>query len=102
MAAAGVPYASALVYVAAIAEIIGGLMVMTGFLTRPGAVLLVLYLVPVTIIMHGFWNAAGQERTMQFVQFMKNLSIIGGLLMIVAFGPGKWSVDWKLRRPKEP
>ena len=62
MQAQGIPYASTLLVIAALAEIAGGLAIMTGFLTRLAAFGLVLYLIPVTLLFHDFWNFAGQER----------------------------------------
>jgi putative oxidoreductase len=52
--------------------------------------------------MHAFWNFEGQEQLMQNVQFMKNLAIIGGLMMVFAVGPGRLSIDAKMRKPFSP
>lgn len=95
MRSEGLPWAEGLLVIAALAEIIGGLAVLTGTLTRLGALGLFVYLIPVTLVFHDFWNLAGQERAMQSAQFMKNLSIMGGLLLLVAFGGGRYTVDRK-------
>jgi putative oxidoreductase len=73
-------------------------MVMFGYQTRIGAVLLIAFLVPVTFTMHNFWaiHEAG-ERQMQMINFMKNLSMLGGALIISYFGAGPLSVDEWLR-----
>ena len=102
MAKAGIPAADVLVYVAGFAEILGGLAVISGFLARIGAIGLFVFMAITTLTMHAFWNFQGQERIMQNVQFMKNLSIMGGLLMLWATGPGRFSIDARVRRPYSP
>lgn len=102
MQSAGVPSANVLVYIAAFAELLGGLAILSGFLTRLGALGLFIYLIPVTFMMHAFWKVTGMEAQMQQVNFIKNLAVMGGLLALYAFGPGRFSVDWRLRRPMQP
>jgi putative oxidoreductase len=72
-------------------ELGGGLSVLLGYFPRLGALALVLFLVPTTIVFHRDFSVAGQS-----VQFAKNLAILGGLLAIVAAGGGEFS----LRRPR--
>jgi putative oxidoreductase len=100
MMAQGIPYASALLVIAAIVEIAGGLSIITGFLTRLGAFALFLYLIPVTLLFHDFWNLAGQERIAQSAQFMKNLAIMGGLLVLMAHGAARHAVDRRIDRTR--
>jgi putative oxidoreductase len=97
---AGVPNADTLVYVAGLAELAGGLSLVFGFLTRIGAMGLIVFLAITTFYFHNFWALPEAEAKMQMVQFMKNLSIIGGLFMVVAMGSGRYSVDALLRRPR--
>lgn len=98
MASQGLPAATPLAILAGLVEILGGLSVLTGFATRLGALALFAFLIPTTLIFHDFWALAGAERQMQMVHFLKNLSVMGGLLMLVAFGPGRYSIDAKMRR----
>lgn len=72
--------------------LLGGLLVLFGYRARLGAVLLLLYWIPVTFIVHSFWNDPEPERRLQAILFSKNLAIIGGLLMIWANGTGAYSV----------
>jgi putative oxidoreductase len=102
MEAAGIPYAGTLAIVAGIAEIAGGLSILFGFLTRIGALGLFIFMILVNVMMHPFWSFEGQERQMQMVQFVKNLAVMGGLLVLVAFGPGRHSIDKKIREPLQP
>jgi len=74
----------ALLLVTTILEGLGGLCVLFGLKVRFGATLLLLFAIPVTAVMHAFWMMAGEERMLQMTMFMKNLSIIGGLLILAA------------------
>lgn len=94
----GLPWASGLIVIAALAEIAGGLSILTGFLTRIGALGLVVYLVITTLVFHDFWNLAGAERQTQMVNFLKNLAIMGGLALLIAHGAGRYSIDRGIRR----
>jgi len=79
---------STLLLAAVIFELLGGALVFLGLWVRLGAVLLILFLVPTTMVFHHFWELQGDERHMQMIHFMKNLSICGGLLYVLAMGKG--------------
>ena len=102
MTAVGIPNAETFAIIAGIAEIAGGVALALGFLGRLGAIGLFVFMIPTTLIFHGFWNFEGAEQKTQMVNFMKNLAIMGGLLMIFADGPGRLSIDERLRRPLTP
>lgn len=93
MAAKGMTMVPFFLTVALIVEIIGGLSVLLGWKARWGAALLFLYLIPVTFIMHDFWNADAAGKMMQQINFLKNLAIEGGLLYVATIGAGSWSFD---------
>lgn len=93
MVSHGVPAPGTLVYIAGLAEIAGALSIMSGFLTRLGAIGLVAFLVITTWYFHDFWNLVEPERKTQMVQCMKNLAVSGGLLLLVAEGAGRYSLD---------
>lgn len=97
----GIPAAHTLALVAGCAEVLGALSIIFGVLTRIGAIGLTLFMIPTTLLFHAFWNFTGMEQRTQMVDFVKNLAIIGGLSMLVAFGPGRYSIDAKLRWPKQ-
>ena len=93
-----VPWPHVLVPLAGVMALAGGLSVLLGFHTRTGAWLLVSFLVPVTVMMHNFWAvsdpAASQiERAM----FMRNVTMLGGALLISYFGAGPLSLDGLLK-----
>jgi putative oxidoreductase len=80
-------------------EFAGGLSVLLGWRARSGALLLLVYLLPVTAVFHNFWALQGMQAQIEVINFLKNVAIMGGLLLIVAFGPGPYSVDsWRRRR----
>lgn len=83
-------------------EVLGGLSVMLGIRARIGASFLIMFLVPTTLIFHDFWTYEGEEQQMQMINFMKNLSILGGLLLVTALGPGGCCVlDGKTKSPTD-
>jgi putative oxidoreductase len=93
-ASAGVPFASLAVPAAGILAVAGGLSILLGYRAKIGAWAVVLFLVPVTLMMHNFWAVKDpMMHQMQFVMFMKNLALIGGALLISQFGSGPWSLD---------
>ena len=93
MEAKGFPMVSFFLVTAAIVEILGGLSLFFGYKTRLWAAILMVYLIPVTVIFHDFWNAAEAQRYTQIVEFLKNLTIFGGLWDVIGTGPGRISLD---------
>lgn len=77
---------------AIIALTLGGLMVLLGYRASFGAVLLLLYWVPTTFIVHSFWNDPPAEVRMQSILFMKNIAITGGLLVVLVNGSQRYSL----------
>ena len=98
-ASQGVPWSSWLVPLSGIVATLGGLSILLGFHARIGAWLIVLFLVPVTLTMHAFWKVGDpQMAQMQMVNFLKNLSLLGGALLIAYFGAGPISLDNRAHR----
>jgi putative oxidoreductase len=89
----GVPLAPVMAVLAAAIEFSGGLFILLGFQVRLGALLLVAFTVAATLIAHRFWGLEGAAYKAQQIQFSKNLSIIGGLLLLVASGSGRFGLD---------
>ena len=98
----GLPAVHVLLSVAVALEIIGGVAVLLGLFARFGALALLAFLIPVTVIMHNFWALEeGPERMGQMINFMKNVSIMGGVTMVLALGAGPLSIDSMMKpRPK--
>lgn len=103
MEAQGLPMVHVLLPIAALVEIAGGLMVLAGCYARLGALLLFLFLIPTTLIFHNFWAYAGDELQNEMQHFMKNLTIMGGLLLVLGLGAGPVSFDaWQRFRDERP
>lgn len=71
---------------------LGAVLVIIGYLTRFGALLLMLYWIPYTLMVYDFWNAAPDMQRLQALDFMRNLGVLGGLLLILTNGSGEYSV----------
>ena len=85
------PWPSALVACAVAFELLGGLLIFFGFKVRFGAFLLAIFLIPTTLLFHHFWFLQGSNRELQMIMFLKNLSIFGGMLILMALGKGSTS-----------
>ena len=92
-ASKGFPAAQAFAAATIAIEMGAGLMLVAGWKARWAALLLAVFTVIVTIFYHNYWAVPEAQKMMQQIQFMKNLALIGGLLMVTAFGPGRLSVD---------
>ncbi len=66
-----------------ILQLLGAFLVLLGIQVRLGAVLLILFLIPSTLIFHSFWLLEGSARELQMIMFFKNLSILGGCLILL-------------------
>ncbi len=82
------PLAPTLLVVGTAAELFGGILVLLGIQVRLGAFILCLFLIPTSLLFHNFWDLEGKEMQLQLSIFLKNLSIFGGGLLLLAFGKG--------------
>ncbi|HZW93337.1 MAG TPA: DoxX family protein [Candidatus Eremiobacteraceae bacterium] len=97
-AAQGVPMASIAVPFSGLLAFLGGLSILLGYRAKIGAWLIVLFLAGVTPMMHKFWAVTDPMMyQMQFVMFMKNVSMMGAALLISQLGSGPWSLDSRRR-----
>jgi putative oxidoreductase len=98
-ASQGVPLASIAVPLSGVLAIAGGLSILLGYRAKLGAWLIVVFLIPVTLMLHKFW--AVQDPMMaqiQMILFMKNVAMLGGALLISQFGAGPFSLDARRSR----
>ncbi len=93
MGQTGVPLPSVAALVAIVVEFFVSLAVAVGVWTRPLALLLALYTLGTALIGHHFWSMEGAARAANAINFYKNISIIGGFLLLYVIGPGKYSLD---------
>jgi putative oxidoreductase len=87
------PKYEALGYLVAGVELVGGLMVLVGLWARWGALMLALFTAGTIFFVHHFWDMEGAAYTSNMTQALKNLSIIGGLLLVVGTGAGPSAMD---------
>jgi putative oxidoreductase len=103
MASRGISTTALWLIMGIILELGGSLMGVLGIHARIGALMLIVFLIPVTFIFH-----TNFEDPVQFSMFLKNWSIIGGLVLRAWYGPGSWTLDrlWPKKRiagePGEP
>ncbi len=98
-ASQGVPFASIAVPLSGVVAIAGGLSILLGYRAKLGAWLIVLFLIPVTLMLHKFWTVQDPMMAqIQMILFMKNVSMLGGALLISQFGAGPFSLDARRSR----
>jgi putative oxidoreductase len=93
MTSLGAPAPMVAAAVAVIMEFFVGIVLILGFYTRPLAFLFALFVLGTALLGHPFWNMVDPERAANLTQFLKNLSIVGGLLLLAVSGPGRYSLD---------
>ena len=97
-ASQGVPLASVAVPLSGVIAMAGGLSILLGYRAKLGAWLIVLFLIAVTP-MHNFWAVHDPMMAqLQMIMFMKNISMLGGALLISQFGAGPLSLDARRSR----
>ena len=93
IASKGLPLPQAGAILAILVELGGGLLLAIGFKARWAGLVLAIFTLAAGILFHDFWNADAAAKMGQSINFWKNVSIAGGMLMVFAFGPGAYSVD---------
>ncbi len=95
----GVPMAWVSVPLAGIISLLGAVCILVGYKAKEGAMLIVIFLAPVTLLNHNFWNIADPAAAaFQQVDFMKNLSLLGAAFLIAYFGSGPMSLEGRTQR----
>jgi putative oxidoreductase len=93
MTSTGAPAPGLSAAIAVVMELVVGIALLVGFYTRPLALLLALYTLGTAIIGHHYWNMTGAVQYDNMIHFYKNISIMGGLLLLCVTGAGKYSID---------
>ena len=93
IASKGLPMPTIVAALTILIELGGGLALVVGFYTRQAALILAVFTLLTGFIFHNFWDADAASKMMQQINFMKNLSIAGGMLVLAAFGPGSIGID---------
>jgi putative oxidoreductase len=89
----GIPYADDLVWGVIALELGGGILLIVGFLTRLVAAAFFFYLLALAFIFHTYWTMSGAEAHAQHGDFFQHLAMAGGMLFVIAFGAGPYSID---------
>jgi putative oxidoreductase len=93
IASKGLPMPQAFAVATVVIELGAGLMLVFGWKARWAALLLAVFTAIVTFFFHNFWAVPEAQKMMEQITFLKNLALIGGLLLVMAFGPGRLSID---------
>ena len=93
MASTGAPMPAVAAGIAVVMEFGVGIALLIGFWTRPLAILMALFVLGTSFIAHSYWDMVGDMEAANKIQFYKNLSIMGGLFLLAAVGPGKYALQ---------
>lgn len=93
IASKGLPMAQLVAIGTIVVELGGGILLAIGYKARWAALALAVFTLLAAIIFHNFWAVEAAQKMGQQINFLKNLAIAGGMLMVFAFGPGRMSVD---------
>lgn len=97
IASKGLPQPQLLAMASAAVEVVAAIMIIIGFKARYAALVLAAFTAAVTPIFHDYWNLADPQRYPQYLSFWKNMAMLGGLLLVLAHGPGGLSIDGRDR-----
>lgn len=95
MASKGVPLTELALVITIIIELGAAAMLLLGWKARFAAAALFLWMIPVTLMFHDFWAAPADQQMIQQIMLLKNLAMMGGLLYIMTFGSGPYSIERK-------
>lgn len=93
IASAGLPLPKLLAIATAVLEVVAALMLIVGWQVRWAALALAAFTLLATVLFHNYWAMPAAQQFTQQLMFMKNLAIVGGLLVVFAFGAGAVSLD---------
>ncbi len=91
----GLPFPTLGAIIALVVEVLCGLALVVGLGTRVAALILAIFTLVATFFFHPYWSVAADQQLIPFLLFYKNVAVVGGLLILAAFGPGAWSLDAK-------
>ena len=93
IASRGLPAPMLLAVAAGVVELVAGVLIIIGWQARWAALALAAFTLVATFIFHNFWAVPEAQQMTQQLMFMKNISVVGGLLFVFAFGAGALSLD---------
>ena len=93
IASRGLPWPELVTALTIVVELGGGLMLLLGLYSRWAGLALAAFSILAAVLFHNYWNADAASHMGQYINFWKNVSIAGGMLLITAFGPGSISIE---------
>jgi putative oxidoreductase len=93
IASVGLPAPTLLALGAGVVELVGGVLLVIGWQARWAALALAAFTLLASVLFHNFWAMPADKAFMQQLMFLKNLSVVGGLLFVFAYGAGTASLD---------
>ena len=97
----GVPSPELMAWVSVIFEFVTGIALIIGFATRYAALATTIYVAITILLAHRYWEYPAAQQMAQYFNFLKNLAIMGGLMLVFVTGAGRFSVDGWLRKRGE-
>ena len=97
IASKGLPLPQIAAICAIVVELGGGIMLVLGWNTRLAAAAVFVFTAMTALFFHNFWAVAPDQAQNQMIHFMKNVSMMGGLLYVVVYGGGALSMDARKR-----
>lgn len=89
----GLPMPQVAAAIAVAIEIVGGAALVFGYRTRLAALVLAAFTLVASLSFHAYWAMPADQQMIPQLLFTKNIAIVGGLLILAAFGAGAWSMD---------
>ncbi|MEW5880864.1 MAG: DoxX family protein [Pseudomonadota bacterium] len=93
IASKGLPLPEVGAAIAIVVEVVAGIALIIGWKARWAALAIAVFTAAATLIFHAYWTLPADKQYPEMLAFWKNLAIIGGMLMVMAFGAGRFSVD---------
>lgn len=97
IASAGLPLPEIVAVLTIVLELGAGLMLVFGAFTSWAALALAAFTLAAAVLFHAYWSVPEAQSMSEYIAFWKNITIVGGMLVLAAFGPGSISVDARRR-----
>ncbi len=102
MASGGLPASPTLAVAVGVFEVLAAVALVLGWQARTAAVLLAAFTLVASLLFHAYWAAPADQQFVVQLLFTKNIAIVGGLLVVAAFGAGPCSLDGRTHAPRRP
>jgi putative oxidoreductase len=93
IASKGLPLPQVLTAATILVELGGGILLVLGWKARWAALAIAVFTLLAAFFFHNYWTYPEAQRMEQYINFWKNIAIVGGMLAVFAFGPGRYAVD---------